>query len=81
MAIDFLRQARLLCGAHEREHAWLANRLSGSDLHHRRRIASYVAVTAEGQATTILDSLVRRFQLCPPSFINGYGPVYSYGLI
>jgi hypothetical protein len=67
-AVLYLRSVHLLSGPQpEQEYAWLAHRLRASELHDRRRITSYVCVTSEDQPYKVLDSLIVRFELRPPS--------------
>ena len=66
-AVDFLREQQLLRGPQpELEYPWLASRLRAFGLNDRRRVASYVCVTAESQPYRILDSFIRCFELHPP---------------
>jgi hypothetical protein len=68
-AVLYLRDAHLLTGPQpQQEYSWLYSRLrAAADLHDRRRITSYVCLTAEDQPYRVLDSLVARFELRPPS--------------
>lgn len=67
-AVDFLREQRLLNGpCAEQEYPWLAHHLKASQLNDRRRITSYVCMAAEDQPYRVLDSLIERFELHPPT--------------
>lgn len=65
----YLRSVHLLTGPQpQQEYSWLYNRLRAApNLHERRRITSYICRTAEDQPYRVLDSLIARFELRPPS--------------
>jgi len=68
-AVLYLRSVHLLTGPQpQQEYSWLYNRLrAAADLHDRRRITSYICLTAEDQPYRVLDSLIVRFELRPPN--------------
>ena len=65
----YLRSLHLLTGPQpQQEYSWLLNRLrNAAGLQDRRRITSYICITAEDQPYRVLDTLVARFDLRPAS--------------